>query len=127
MFSLLTGYIDPPAGVEIREGMNYNPYFPGGAISMARVLWDNLVEYEDGTFLFRKLGWPCIEDRYRHPRHNLSDGQRCCHILKLGSRARARRAEENGYQSCYPLLCAIRCFHRGEAVQVDRNQEQENL
>ncbi|TFK25587.1 hypothetical protein FA15DRAFT_668284 [Coprinopsis marcescibilis] len=49
IFSLLTGYIDPPAGVEIREGMNYNPYFPGGAISMARVLFDGLVEYEDGT------------------------------------------------------------------------------
>ncbi|KAG2344060.1 cytochrome c1, component of the mitochondrial respiratory chain [Suillus weaverae] len=49
VFSLLTGYIDPPAGVEIRDGMNYNPYFPGGAISMARVLWDNLVEYDDGT------------------------------------------------------------------------------
>lgn len=54
VFSLLTGYIDPPAGVEIRDGMNYNPYFPGGAISMARVLWDNLVEYEDGTILSRK-------------------------------------------------------------------------
>lgn len=49
MFALLTGYIDPPAGVEIREGMNYNPYFPGGAISMARVLFDGLVEYDDGT------------------------------------------------------------------------------
>ena len=49
MFSLLTGYIDPPAGVEIREGMNYNPYFPGGAISMPRVIFDGLVEYEDGT------------------------------------------------------------------------------
>ncbi|KAF8801301.1 hypothetical protein BYT27DRAFT_7174337 [Phlegmacium glaucopus] len=49
IFSLLTGYIDPPAGVEIREGMNYNPFFPGGAISMARVLFDGLVEYEDGT------------------------------------------------------------------------------
>lgn len=49
VFSLLTGYVDPPAGVEIREGMNYNPYFPGGTISMARVLWDNLVEYDDGT------------------------------------------------------------------------------
>ncbi|TFK39403.1 cytochrome C1 family-domain-containing protein [Crucibulum laeve] len=49
IFSLLTGYIDPPAGVEIREGMNYNPYFPGGAISMARVLFDGLVEYDDGT------------------------------------------------------------------------------
>jgi cytochrome c1 len=53
IFSLLTGYIDPPAGVEVREGMNYNPYFPGGAISMARVLFDGLVEYDDGKcFLF---------------------------------------------------------------------------
>lgn len=49
IFSLLTGYVDPPAGVEIRDGMNYNPFFPGGAISMARVLFDGLVEYEDGT------------------------------------------------------------------------------
>ncbi|KAH9004668.1 cytochrome C1 family-domain-containing protein [Lactarius hatsudake] len=49
LFSLLTGYVDPPAGVEIREGMNYNPYFPGGAISMPRVLFDDLVEYDDGT------------------------------------------------------------------------------
>ncbi|KAF8557797.1 cytochrome c1, component of the mitochondrial respiratory chain [Imleria badia] len=49
VFSLLTGYMDPPAGVEIREGMNYNPYFPGGAISMSRLLFDGLVEYEDGT------------------------------------------------------------------------------
>ncbi|EMD38888.1 hypothetical protein CERSUDRAFT_81697 [Gelatoporia subvermispora B] len=49
IFSLLTGYVDPPAGFEIREGMNYNPYFPGNAISMARVLFDGLVEYEDGT------------------------------------------------------------------------------
>ncbi|KAH9940928.1 cytochrome C1 family-domain-containing protein [Epithele typhae] len=49
IFSLLTGYRDPPAGFEIREGMNYNPYFPGNAISMARVLFDGLVEYDDGT------------------------------------------------------------------------------
>jgi ubiquinol-cytochrome c reductase cytochrome c1 subunit len=49
IFSLLTGYIDPPAGVELRDGMNYNPYFPGGAISMARVLFDGVVEYDDGT------------------------------------------------------------------------------
>ncbi|KAA1468773.1 hypothetical protein DENSPDRAFT_815290 [Dentipellis sp. KUC8613] len=49
IFSLLTGYVDPPAGVEIRDGMNYNPYFPGGAISMPRVIFDGLVEYDDGT------------------------------------------------------------------------------
>ncbi|SGZ21298.1 BQ5605_C021g09353 [Microbotryum silenes-dioicae] len=47
--ALLTGYVDPPAGVEIREGLNYNPYFPGGAIGMARVLYDGLVEYEDAS------------------------------------------------------------------------------
>jgi ubiquinol-cytochrome c reductase cytochrome c1 subunit len=28
--------------------MNYNPYFPGGAISMPRVIFDGLVEYDDG-------------------------------------------------------------------------------
>lgn len=49
VFSLLTGYVDPPAGVEVREGLNYNPYFPGGAIAMARVLFDGVVEYDDGT------------------------------------------------------------------------------
>jgi cytochrome c1 len=51
LFSLLTGYVDPPAGVELRDGMNYNPYFPGGAISMPRVLFDGLVEYDDGMCL----------------------------------------------------------------------------
>lgn len=25
IYSLLTGYIDPPAGVAVAEGMNYNP------------------------------------------------------------------------------------------------------
>ncbi|ODV90752.1 hypothetical protein CANCADRAFT_68796 [Tortispora caseinolytica NRRL Y-17796] len=50
IFSLLTGYPDePPAGVSLGAGMNYNPYFPGGGIGMARVLFDGLVEYDDGT------------------------------------------------------------------------------
>ncbi|PWN21954.1 putative CYT1-cytochrome c1, heme protein [Microstroma glucosiphilum] len=49
IFALLTGYTDPPAGVELPEGMNFNPYFPGTKIAMARVLYDDLVEYEDGT------------------------------------------------------------------------------
>ncbi|KAJ2908102.1 cytochrome c1, partial [Coemansia aciculifera] len=49
IYSLLTGYSDPPAGVEIREGLNYNPYFPGGAIAMAQNIFDGVVEFEDGT------------------------------------------------------------------------------
>jgi ubiquinol-cytochrome c reductase cytochrome c1 subunit len=49
VYALLTGYVDPPPGVQVAEGMNYNPYFPGGGIAMARVLFDGLVEYDDGT------------------------------------------------------------------------------
>ncbi|PVU99565.1 hypothetical protein BB559_000608 [Furculomyces boomerangus] len=49
VFSLLTGYYDTPAGVNVREGLHFNPYFPGGAISMAQSLYDGIVEYEDGT------------------------------------------------------------------------------
>ncbi|KAJ6259840.1 hypothetical protein Dda_5482 [Drechslerella dactyloides] len=50
IFNLLTGYPDePPAGVTVQSGLNFNPYFPGTGIAMARVLYDGLVEYEDGT------------------------------------------------------------------------------
>lgn len=49
IFSLLTGYCDPPAGIEIRDGLHYNPYFAGGAIGMAQQLYSEGVEYEDGT------------------------------------------------------------------------------
>ncbi|CAA3023171.1 cytochrome c1-2, heme, mitochondrial-like [Olea europaea subsp. europaea] len=48
VFALLTGYRDPPAGVMIRDGLHYNPYFPGGAIAMPKMLNDGAVEYEDG-------------------------------------------------------------------------------
>jgi hypothetical protein len=50
IFSLLTGYPDePPAGAVVQSGLNFNPYFPGTGIAMARVLYDGLVEYEDKT------------------------------------------------------------------------------
>ncbi|OTA54277.1 hypothetical protein K449DRAFT_338882 [Hypoxylon sp. EC38] len=50
IFSLLTGYPDePPAGAQVGAGLNFNPYFPGTGIAMARVLYDGLVEYEDET------------------------------------------------------------------------------
>ncbi|GFY84631.1 cytochrome C1 family [Actinidia rufa] len=49
VFALLTGYRDPPAGISIREGLHYNPYFPGGAIAMPKMLNDGAVEYEDGV------------------------------------------------------------------------------
>ena len=49
VFSLLTGYCDPPAGIEIREGLTYNPYFPGGSIGMPQQLYNEGVEYSDGN------------------------------------------------------------------------------
>jgi hypothetical protein len=34
---------------QVREGLYYNPYFPGGAIAMPKMLADGGVEYDDGT------------------------------------------------------------------------------
>ena len=49
IYHLLNGYCDPPAGVELREGQNFNPYFPGGAIGMGAPLYNEIIEYDDGT------------------------------------------------------------------------------
>jgi ubiquinol-cytochrome c reductase cytochrome c1 subunit len=49
LFSLLLGYKEPPAGVGVREGLHYNPYFPGGAIAMPKMLADEGTEYDDET------------------------------------------------------------------------------
>lgn len=49
VFALLLGYREPPAGVSVREGLYYNPYFPGGAIAMPKMLNDEGCEYDDGT------------------------------------------------------------------------------
>ncbi|KAK2584194.1 hypothetical protein KPH14_006619 [Odynerus spinipes] len=49
IFSLLTGFMDPPAGVELMDTQTFNLYFPGGAINMVEMLQDGAVDYEDGT------------------------------------------------------------------------------
>lgn len=51
IYSLLQGYDEaPPEHVKIMDGMNYNPYFPGGQIGMPNPLsGDDLVTYADGT------------------------------------------------------------------------------
>jgi len=49
IFALLTSYFDPPAGVPVDEGKAYNPYFPGGVIAMPQQLFDEQIEYRDGT------------------------------------------------------------------------------
>ncbi len=48
--ALLTGYQEPPEGVEIAEGTHYNPYFANAAaLAMAPPLSADQVTYEDGT------------------------------------------------------------------------------
>ncbi len=48
--ALLTGYEEPPAGVEVTEGTYYNPYFLNGiSLAMAPPLDDELVTYDDGA------------------------------------------------------------------------------
>lgn len=50
IYSLLVGYQDPPEGVEITDGLHYNPYFvAGNALAMAAPLSEGSVEYDDGT------------------------------------------------------------------------------
>jgi len=49
IYHLLTSYCDPPAGIELMDGQHFNPYFPGGAIGMAAPLYNEIIEYDDGT------------------------------------------------------------------------------
>jgi ubiquinol-cytochrome c reductase cytochrome c1 subunit len=65
VYSILTGYVAPPAGLKVDPGKFYNPYFPGdlsafwsgdhdhvprgGVIGMAPPLEANKVTYDDGT------------------------------------------------------------------------------
>jgi ubiquinol-cytochrome c reductase cytochrome c1 subunit len=49
IYALLTGYSDPPAGMTLGDGMNYNRWFAGHQIAMAAPLTDGRVDYADGT------------------------------------------------------------------------------
>ena len=47
--AILTGYSEPPAGLKMADGMNYNKYFSGHQIAMPQPLQDNSVTYADGA------------------------------------------------------------------------------
>jgi len=50
LYALLTGYSEEiPDGIELQDGMNYNAWFKGNQIAMAQPLYDDGVEYADGT------------------------------------------------------------------------------
>ena len=49
LFALLTGYVDPPPGVTVMDGMHFNRYYPGNQIAMGAPLNPDQVEFADGT------------------------------------------------------------------------------
>jgi ubiquinol-cytochrome c reductase cytochrome c1 subunit len=77
VYGILTGYVDPPADVVVREGLYYNAYFTGHEIAMPPPLFDDAVEYPDGTpatvdqmaeDVTQFLAWaaePNLEERHR--------------------------------------------------------------
>lgn len=77
IYGVLTGYKEPPPGMKMGEGMNYNEFFPGHQIAMPPPLNDNSVTYADDTpatldqeayDLVNFLAWaaePTLDDRHR--------------------------------------------------------------
>jgi len=49
IYHLLLGYKDPPADMEVGEGMYYNFYMAGNQIAMPQPIYDESVDYADGT------------------------------------------------------------------------------
>jgi len=49
LYALLTGYGEPPEEFELLEGMTFNTYFPSQQIAMPEPLFEDGVEYADGT------------------------------------------------------------------------------
>ncbi len=47
--ALLTGYTEPPAGVELQPGQNWNVYKPGNVFAMPNMLNDGQIEYPKGA------------------------------------------------------------------------------
>ena len=49
IYSVLMGYDEPPAGMELDDGVYYNKYMYGNKIKMSSPLDDDIVEYAVGT------------------------------------------------------------------------------
>lgn len=47
--ALLNGYEDPPKGITVEPGLNWNKYFPGHKLAMVKPLSDDQVTYADGS------------------------------------------------------------------------------
>ena len=49
IYSLLLGYEEAPEDFELDDGVYYNQYMPGKKIKMSEPIYDEIVEYSDGT------------------------------------------------------------------------------
>ena len=49
IYSLLMGYEEAPAGYELDDGVYYNKYMAGNKIKMAEPIYEDAVQYSDGT------------------------------------------------------------------------------
>ena len=49
IYNLLLGYKDPPSGITIGDGMYYNLWMEGNQIAMPQPIYDESVDYIDGT------------------------------------------------------------------------------
>ena len=51
IYNLMVGYVDPPPEFEgqLMDGMYYNKFYEGNQIAMPQQLYDELIEYADGT------------------------------------------------------------------------------
>lgn len=83
VFSLLTGWMDPPAGVESEENQYFNAYFPGGRTTMPQVNEnENTIRFF--FFFFYDLPFPPLSTdvdggsgrlRRRHAGDRIANGQ----------------------------------------------------
>jgi ubiquinol-cytochrome c reductase cytochrome c1 subunit len=65
IYSLLTGYQDPPAGVEVPDGLHYNPYFISAPyLAMPPPLSDDLVTYAQNKDESAENDVPETTDQY---------------------------------------------------------------
>jgi ubiquinol-cytochrome c reductase cytochrome c1 subunit len=49
IYSVVTGYKEPPAGMQMPSGMNYNEFFPGHMIAMPPPLSEGQISFADET------------------------------------------------------------------------------
>merc|ERR1712194_367909 len=77
IFALLLGYRDPPAGMEVRDGLYYNPYNQRRRIGGLR-RWDSV--------------------------HKVADGEGCNQFPLLGFRACPRWAQTHGFEGALRVL-----------------------